>query len=111
MIAACLPLLITVNIATYGFIISTDKSFTQEKANVLLIAIPCQVTAVLNSVIYLSRSSRMKRYYFKLFNCKTAGKCFKRAVSPVPNITQNGNKQSQIHYVHAVKAINRRNAL
>ena len=95
MIAACLPLLITVNIATYGFIISTDKSFTQEKANVLLIAIPCQVTAVLNSVIYLSRSSRMKRYCFKLFNCGAVEKMLKRAVSPMPNVTLDAIDQKQ----------------
>ena len=110
-IAAYSPLLITVNMTTYGFVISTDKSFTQEIANRLLTAIPCQVNAVLNSVTYLSRSSRMKRYCYKLFNCETVGKCFKRAVFPVPNITQNGNKQSQIHSIHAVKAINRRNDL
>ena len=111
MIVAYLPLIITLGIIAYEFINSTDKSFIQEKENVRLTMIPCQVNAVLNSVIYLTRSSRMKRYYYKLFNCKTVGKCFKRAVSPVSNITQNPYELRQIHSVHAVKAIYRKNDL
>ena len=111
MIVAYLPLIITLGIIAYEFINSTDKSFIQEKENVRLTMIPCQVNAVLNSVIYLTRSSRMKRYYYKLFNCKTVGKCFKRAVSPVSNITQNPYELHQIQSVHAVKAIYRKNDL
>ena len=111
MIVAYLPLIITLGIIVYEFINSTDKSFIQEKENVRLTMIPCQVNAVLNSVIYLTRSSRMKRYYYKLFNCKTVGKCFKRAVSPVSNITQNPYELRQIQSVHAVKAIYRKNDL
>ena len=111
MIVAYLPLIVALNIVAYGSINSADKSFIQERANVRLTMIPCQVNAVLNSVIYLTRSSRMKRYYYKLFNCKTVGKCFKRAVSPVSNITQNSYELRQIHSVHAVKAISRKNDL
>ena len=111
MIVAYLPLIITLGIIVYEFINSTDKSFIQEKENVRLTMIPCQVNAILNSVIYFTRSSRMKRYYYKLFNCKTVGKCFKRAVSPVSNITQNPYELRQIQSVHAVKAIYRKNDL
>ena len=111
MIVAYLPLIITLGIIVYEFINSTDKSFIQEKENVRLTMIPCQVNAILNSVIYFTRSSRMKRYYYKLFNCKTVGKCFKRAVSPVSNITQNPYELHQIQSVHAVKAIYRKNDL
>ena len=111
MIVAYLPLIITLGIIAYEFINSTDKSFIQEKENVRLTMIPCQVNAILNSVIYFTRSSRMKRYYYKLFNCKTVGKCFKRAVSPVSNITQNPYELHQIQSVHAVKAIYRKNDL
>ena len=32
--------------------------------------LPSQVNAVLNSVIYFARSSRIKRYYYKLFNAR-----------------------------------------
>ena len=111
MITVYLPLLITLGIAAYGFVSSTEKNFTRKRLNVHLATIPCQVNAILNSVIYLSRCSRMKRYYYKLFNYETVGKCFKRAVSPVLNITQNGNKQSQIHSIHGLKAISRKNDL
>ena len=96
MIAAYLPIMITLNIAAYGFISSTDKSFIRKRASDLLFtAIPCQINAVFNSVIYFSRSSRMKRYYYKLFNCDAAEKMFKRAVSPVPNVTLDVNDQTQ----------------
>ena len=96
MIAAYLPLMINLNIAAYGFISSTDKNFTQKRTSDLLFtAIPCQTNAVLNSVIYLSRSSRMKRYCFKLFNCGAVEKMLKRAVSPMPNVTLDAKDQKQ----------------
>ena len=96
MITAYLPLLINLDIAAYGFISSTDKSFTRKRASDLLFtAIPCQLNAVLNSVICLSRSSHMKRYYYRLFNCHAFEKIFTRKVSPVPNVTLNVNKQKQ----------------
>ena len=85
MIAAYLPLLINLNIVAYGFISSTDKSFIRKRASDLLFtAIPCQTNTVLNSVIYLSRSRRMKRYYYKLFICDAVKKIFRRAMFPVP---------------------------
>ena len=96
MIAAYLPLMINLNIVAYGFISSTDKSFIRKRASDLLFtAIPCQINAVLNSVIYLSRSSRMKRYYFKLFNSGAVEKICKRAVSPMPNVTLDAKDQKQ----------------
>ena len=85
LIAAYLPLMINLNIAAYGFISFTDKSFIRKRASDLLFtAIPCQTNTVLNSVIYLSRSSRMKRYYYKLFICDAVKKIFRRAMFPVP---------------------------
>ena len=32
--------------------------------------IQSQLNAVLNSIIYATRNSRMKRYYYKLLNCR-----------------------------------------
>ena len=109
MIAAYLPLLITVNIAVNTSF--TGKSGTRKAANALLTAIPCQINAVFNSVIYFSRSSRMKRYYYKLFNCEAVGKCFKRTACPAPNVKFIVNEQRQFHSVPAVKGINRKNVL
>ena len=109
MIATYLPLMITLNIAASGFINSTDESVIQKRVNVRLTMIPCQINAVFNSVIYLSRSSPMKRYYYKLFNCKTVGKCFKRALSLMPDITKNANKQKNpVYSIFVIKAISRR---
>ena len=62
MITVYLPLLITLGITAYGFVSSTEKNFTRKRLNVHLATIPCQVNAILNSVIYLTRCSRMKRY-------------------------------------------------
>ena len=87
MITAYLSLMITLNIAPYGFTSSAGKSITQKGANFQWTTIPCQVYAVLNSVIYLNRSSRVKWYYYKLFNCETVGKCFKTAACPAPSVT------------------------
>ena len=71
MVAAYLPAIIAINIAAYAYISSADKRFIKKIGNALLWAlIPSQFNAVLNSVIYLTRNSRMRRYYFKFFNCR-----------------------------------------
>ena len=48
--------------------------------------IPPQTNAVLNSVIYLTRNSRMRRYYYKLLNCESTKTHLQRTVFPVLNI-------------------------
>ena len=84
MVAAYLPLMITLNIAVYEFISSKDKNAIGKRSfNLLLTSIPCQVNAVLNSVIYLSRRKRLKEYYYKLFKSKTVRKSSKAGVSSV----------------------------
>ena len=48
--------------------------------------IPPQTNAVLNSVIYLTRNSRMRRYYYKLLNFESMKTHLQRTGSPVLNI-------------------------
>ena len=59
-ITVYLPLMINLNIAAYGFTSFADKRITQKVVNLQLTTIACQVYAVLNSGIYLNRSSRVK---------------------------------------------------
>ena len=51
--------------------------------------IPSQANAVFNSVIYLARNNRMKRYFYKLLNCRNVEKHLRRRVSPLPDATVN----------------------
>ena len=68
MVVSYFPAITTMNIAAYAFISSTDKQFILQKANDFLWAlIPIQINAVLNSIIYFTRNSRMRNYYYKLF--------------------------------------------
>ena len=68
MMVTYFPTITTINIAAYAFISSTDKQFILKKANEFLWAlIPIQINAVLNSIIYFTRNSRMRNYYYKLF--------------------------------------------
>ena len=72
MVAAYLPLLIAFSFAGYASNHPTEKKSIQRKgANVLRTMISPQINAVLNSVIYVARNSRMKRYYYRLLNCET----------------------------------------
>ena len=72
MVAAYLPLLIAFSFAGYALNHPTEKKSIQRKgANVLRTMISPQINAVLNSVIYVARNSRMKRYYYRLLNCET----------------------------------------
>ena len=53
------------------YISSADKFYIKKRGSFLLWALmPSQFNAVLNSVIYLTRSSCMRRYYCKFFNCR-----------------------------------------
>ena len=68
MVVTSFPAITTMNVTSYAFISSTDKQFILQKANDFLLAqIPIQINAVLNSIIYFSRNSRMRNYYYKLF--------------------------------------------
>ena len=65
-----LPAIAAMNVAAYALISSEDKQFILQKANYFLWAlIPIQMNAVLNSIIYVTRNSHMRNYYYKLFTC------------------------------------------
>ena len=86
MVTAYIPAIIAINIAAYAFINSTAKQFIQKSSgNFLWILIPSQTNAVLNSVIYLARNSRMKRYYCKLLNCGNDNRKFEKTVFHLSN--------------------------
>ena len=71
MVAAYLPVIIGGNIAAYAYISSADKFYIKKRGSALLWALmPSQFNAVLNSVIYLTRNSCMRRYYSKFFKCR-----------------------------------------
>ena len=66
-----LPIIIFLNIAAYWFINSKDTKFIQKIVDDFLwVLISCQSPAILNSVVYLVRNNRMRRYYYKLFHCR-----------------------------------------
>ena len=86
MVTAYIPAIIAINIAAYAFINSTAKQFIQKSSgNFLWILIPSQANAILNSVIYLARNSRMKRYYCKLLNCGNDNRKFEKTVFYLSN--------------------------
>ena len=68
MLLTYFPAIATINVAAYAFISSTDKQSILQKANDFLWAlIPIQINAVLNSIIYFTRNSRIRNCYYKLF--------------------------------------------
>ena len=68
-----LPSVITLFAAIYVINNSADKHLFKTIRDVLiwLLILP-QINALLNSVIYLARNSRIRHYYYKLFNCESA---------------------------------------
>ena len=66
-----IPLVVHLNVIEYVFANGTDvHSVVRVMKNLRWTMIPCQINAVLNSVIYFTRNSRMKRYYYNLLNFK-----------------------------------------
>ena len=67
-----LPIIIFFIIAAYSLINSKDKKFIQNlRITFLWVLIPFQLNAILNSVVYSVRNNRMRRYYYKLFHCRS----------------------------------------
>ena len=64
LVAAYMPLMIVLTITSCR---SIDSAL-------VFTLIPSQVNAVLNSVIYFARNSRIRRYYYKLFNARNKRK-------------------------------------
>ena len=70
MLITYIPLLVHLSITQYATRNWTNFDATIKVVkNVRWTMIPSQLNAVLNSVIYVSRNSRMKRYYCNFFNC------------------------------------------
>ena len=70
LVSAYLPLMITLAITSCVLISSVDQTFIRVSHYALFFTLILpQVNAVLNSVIYLARNTRIKRYYCKLFKC------------------------------------------
>ena len=68
MLLTYFPAIATINVAAYALISSNDKQFILQEANDFIWAlIPIQINAVLNSIIYFTRNSRMRNYHYKLF--------------------------------------------
>ena len=90
MVAAYLPAIIAINIAAYAYISSADKFYIKKRGSALLWALmPSQFNAVLNSVVYLTRNSRMRRYYCKFFNSRNKENEMKQVDPPALNVLTN----------------------
>ena len=65
MVAAYLPFVIALNIATYAFYNATDKHvILKAMPGLFLTLLPIQINAVLNSIIFFARNIRIRRYYY-----------------------------------------------
>ena len=66
-----ISLIVDINIIEYVFTDWTDMhSIIRVMKNLRWTMIQSQLNAVLNSIIYATRNSRMKRYYYNLLNCR-----------------------------------------
>ena len=84
LVVAYLPLMIILTIISFLLIHSTDKKFNITAHDALVLAlIPTQVNAILNSVIYFSRNSRVKSYFYKLL---ISGNESKPLTKPTSNV-------------------------
>ena len=80
MIAAYLPIVIILTVAAFILINSTDPHFLKKNSNDFMwVLMPCQINVILNSVIFFTKNSSMRRYYKKLLTCRNKEnntKCF-----------------------------------
>ena len=73
MLIAYVPLIVHMSIIQYAIRNWTNFHSTLKLVkSVRWTMIPSQLNAIFNSVIYVIRSSRMKRYYYNVLNCKNS---------------------------------------
>ena len=71
MLVTYIPLIVHLNIIQYVFRRWTNlHSIKRVVKSLRWSMIPSQLNAILNSVIFITRNSRMKRYYYNLLNCR-----------------------------------------
>ena len=64
------PVMISLSVFAYETLNFTDKRYIQKlRTDLLWTVLPCQINAIINSVIFLAKNGPMKRYYSMLFNC------------------------------------------
>ena len=64
------PLMILLSVFANSLLNSTDQRYIHKiNTDLLWTNLPCQINAIINSLIYLAKNGPMKRYYSKLFNC------------------------------------------
>ena len=94
-VIAYLPVLIILNIAVYMLSTTTTNHVASKIGKTLLwTTILPQINAVANSLIYFTRNSRTRRYYYKLFTCGCKNRDLENAVSPVPRVEGHGQAAS-----------------
>lgn len=88
LVIAILPVLVVFSIKAYMFLNFTDRQLIHKRGRAFpwILILP-QINAVVNSVIYFARNSRMKHYYYKLFQGRQKNKDLKNQVPPVPQFT------------------------
>ena len=70
-VMAYLPFMILLSTFANELLNSTDQRYIEKlNTDLLWTFLPCQINAIINSVIYLAKNDPMKRYYSKLFNCR-----------------------------------------
>ena len=70
-ITTYLPLMIILYTAAFVLNNSTDQEFLKKNANDFMWALlPCQINAILNSLIYSSKNSGMRHYFYNLFTIR-----------------------------------------
>ena len=85
LVAAYVPAIVTLFILAHAVINSTDINFLYNIINVFYWTLTLvQLNAVINSVIYLTRNSHIKKYYGDLFNCGKAAKNLQNTDSTTP---------------------------
>ena len=83
MVVTYFPLMIFLNVFAYELLNSTNGRYIQELGDDLLwTVLPCQMNAIINSLIYLVKNSRIKRYYSKLFNCRIVKRNMRKVAPP-----------------------------
>ena len=98
MIASYLPIMIILIVAAFVLINSTNPHFLSINSNDFMWAlIPCQINAILNSVIYFTKNSRMRRYYKKLFNLRNEKSILKR---------NNSSKKGRFNSIFIIETFN-----
>ena len=98
------PLMILISVFAYELLNSANQRYIQKlNTDLVWTLLPCQINAIISSVIYLAKNGPIKQYYSKVFNCRKDKRTLREVAHP--NALRDGKTKQHLNSMPAAKEL------